>query len=478
MTLLPLTFVDRVARIITRYNMLSAGDRIGVAVSGGADSVVLLNVLQRLRSQFAAELFVLHVNHHLRGPESDEDEAFVRSLAAGLGLPIAVTDGAPQPGNLEQEARLVRRQFFLACLRQYDLQKVALGHTRGDQAETVLFRFLRGSGLAGLAGMQPVTADGLVRPLLTISRDEIRLWAKAEGVEWREDSSNADPGFTRNRLRQHTIPALTQGYNPNLETVLAGTARLAQAEEDYWNRQIEPIYQETTRRTSLGSFCKIRAIGDLHLAVQRRLMRRAVAEVRGNLRGIDLDHIDAILALCRTEQGHDRVLIPGVDALRSFGDLLLTQPGTLAGRTRQYCFEIQIGEKCELPFDIGSIYVNWVKSATEICANFKEERHLKQEAVDLDWDVLVQAGTSEALVVRNWEPGDEILRPGHGAAEKIKALFQENRVLLWERRHWPVLEIGKEIVWARKFGCAGKFKASGESSRVVRLVYGAATPSI
>jgi tRNA(Ile)-lysidine synthetase-like protein len=164
--------------------------------------------------------------------------------------------------------------------------------------------------------------------------------------------------------------------------------------------------------------------------------------------------------------------------LRSFGELLLTQPGTLAGRTRQYCFEVQIGEKCELPFDTGSIYVNWVKSAAEICANFKEERHLKQEAVDLDWDVLAQAGTSEALVVRNWEPGDEILRPGHRAAEKIKALFQENRVLLWERRHWPVLEIGKEIVWARRFGCAGKFKASGESSRVVRLVYGAATPSI
>jgi tRNA(Ile)-lysidine synthase len=477
MALLPLTLVDRVARILTRYNMLAAGERMGVAVSGGADSVVLLNVLQRLRSQFAAEFIVLHVNHHLRGAESDEDEGFVRTLAASVGLPIAVADGTPLPGNLEQEARLARRQFFLSSMRQHGLQKLALGHTRGDQAETVLFRFLRGSGLAGLAGMQPVTAEGFVRPLLTLGREEIRQWARTEGIAWREDSSNTDPAFTRNRLRQITLPALTQEYNPNLEAILAGTARLAQAEEDYWSRQIEPIYKETVKRTSLGSFCKTALLGSLHPAVQRRLIRRAVAEVKGDLRGIDLDHIDAILALCLSEQGHDRVLVPGVDALRSFGELLLTAPGTLAGRTRQYCFPIQIGKKCELPFDTGSVYVNWVKSATEICANFKGERHLTEEAVDLDWDVLAKAGTSEALVVRNWEPGDEILRPGHRAAEKIKALFQESRILLWERRHWPVVEIGKEIVWARRFGCAGKFKATSESGRVIRLVYGAAVSS-
>jgi len=479
MALLPLTLVDRVARILTRYNMFRAGERIGVAVSGGADSVVLLNLLHRLRREdgkFGAQLMVLHVNHRLRGAESDDDEAFVRGLAGSLGLEIAVAAGLPAAGNLEQEARLVRRRFFVECMHQYDLQNIALGHTRSDQAETVLFRLFRGSGLAGLAGMQPVTDDGLIRPLLTIGREEIRLWAKAEGIHWRDDSSNHDTGFTRNRLRRDTIPTLTEAYNPNLEAVLAGTARLAQAEEDYWNKEIEPIYMEITKRTSLGSFCQIDRIGGLHPAVQRRLIRRAVADVKGNLRGIDLEHIDAILALCGTDQGHDRVLIPGVDALRSFGDLLLTQPGTLAGRSRQYRFEIGIGEKCELPFNTGSIYVNWVKSPVEICANFKEDQDPKQEAIDLDWDILAKAGMPETLTVRNWEPGDEILRPGHKTAEKIKSLFQENRVLLWERRHWPVVEIGREIVWARRFGCAGKFKASSESSRVARLVYSASAP--
>ena len=223
-------------------------------------------------------------------------------------------------------------------MQRHGLQKLALGHTRGDQAETLLFRFLRGSGLAGLAGMQPVTAEGFVRPLLTLGREEIRQWARTEGIAWREDSSNADPAFTRNRLRQITLPALTQQYNPNLEEILAGTARLAQAEEDYWSREIEAIYQETAKRTALGLFCKTAVLRDLHPAVQRRLMRRAVTEVKGDLRGIDLDHIDAILALCLSEQGHDRVLVPGIDALRSFGELLLTHPGALAARDTAVLF--------------------------------------------------------------------------------------------------------------------------------------------
>ncbi len=465
--------------------MFAAGERIGVAVSGGADSVALLHLLQRLREsrpEFAAQLVVLHVNHALRGAESDTDESFVRELAASLGLEIAVAKGAQaglvSGGNLEQDARLVRRRFFLSCREQYELHKIALGHNRGDQAETVLFRLLRGAGLTGLAGMQSVTEDGLIRPLLHTSRAEIREWARSEGIAWREDSSNGNPRFTRNRLRHETIPALMEAYNPNLEAVLAGTARLAQTEEDYWNRQIEPMYRQITKRTSLGSFCKVAAINGLHLAVQRRMMRRVVADVKGDLRGIDLEHIDAVLALCRSELGHDRVLIPGVDALRSFGELLCTEPGKLAARTRQYCLRIKIGEKCDLPFESGMVCVSWVKSPAKICGNFKEDQDPKQELVDLDWDILAQAGRPETLAVRNWEPGDEILRWGHKTAEKIKSLFQENRVLLWERKHWPVLEIGNEIVWTRRFGCAAKFMASDKSGEVVRLVYGAAAPPV
>src|ERR1700751_1523818 len=166
MTILAEDLLQRVSQIIPRYSMLASGSRVGVAVSGGADSVVLLHVLHRLVSDLAIRLTVLHVNHELRGPDSDEDEQFVRELARKYALPFVSKRAAPQSGNLEEAARRVRREFFQDCRQRYQLERVALGHTKSDQAETVLFRLLRGSGLAGLAGMRPVTADGFVRPLL------------------------------------------------------------------------------------------------------------------------------------------------------------------------------------------------------------------------------------------------------------------------------------------------------------------------
>ncbi|HTU46307.1 MAG TPA: tRNA lysidine(34) synthetase TilS, partial [Bryobacteraceae bacterium] len=171
------TLLDRVAEIIPRYSMLEPGDRVGVAISGGADSVVLLHLLHRLAPRLQIGLALLHVNHHFRGAESDADEAFVRKLGDALELEVLVTSGAVSGGNLEQEARQVRREFFRRCMAERGLKRVALGHTRSDQAETVLFRLLRGSGLAGLAGMYPVTQDGFIRPLLTTSREEVRQWA-------------------------------------------------------------------------------------------------------------------------------------------------------------------------------------------------------------------------------------------------------------------------------------------------------------
>jgi tRNA(Ile)-lysidine synthase len=471
MSILGYTLLDRVSEIIPRYNMLSAGDRVGIAVSGGADSVVLLHIFRRLAAQFQVHPIVLHVNHHLRGQESDEDEEFVRSLAESLGLPIFVEHARPGAGNLEQEVRNVRRQFFLKLMHQERaVEHVALGHTRNDQAETVLFRLIRGSGLAGLAGMRIKTSEGLIRPLLQCSREEVRQWANAEGLSWREDSSNADLRFARNRIRHEIMPELARHFNSNIEFTLAGTADLAATEEDYWQKEIEPIYAEITKRTHLGLVLAISTLKMLHLAVQRRLIRRAASEIRGSLRGLDMSHIDAILNLGGSQHGHDRVLVPELDTLRSFDQLLLSRPGTLGGQERGYHCNLSFGQKCELPFSAGCICVQYVNSEPRICVNFKEDQEFS-EVVDLDGHQIAVAGRPGSLAVRNWEPGDYLHRAGHQGAEKIKSLFQEYRVPLWERRHWPVLVYENEIVWARRFGCAHKFKSSADSRSIVRVSF-------
>ncbi|HSU61922.1 MAG TPA: tRNA lysidine(34) synthetase TilS [Bryobacteraceae bacterium] len=465
------TLVDRAAETISRYSMVRPADRVGVAVSGGADSVVLLHIFQRLAAGLQARLVVLHVNHHLRGHESDDDEQFVRSLAESFKLPIQIEHAPIGDGNLEQEARQARRNFFLKAMRQEGLvDSVALGHTRNDQAETVLFRLLRGSGLAGLAGMRFKTKEGLIRPLLNAGREEVRKWAESEGIAWREDSSNADLRFARNRLRHDVMPVVTQHFNPNLESTLSGTAALALAEENYWEEVIEPVYAEITKRTHFGLLMAAGSLIKLHIAVQRRVIRRALFDLRGDLRGLDMSHVEAILALCASEQGHDRVLVPGADALRSFDRLLLAAPGALSAGGRHYRRELSFGQDCELPFQVGSISVNWLNSEAQICANFKEDQELS-EVVDLDGHRIASRERPECLAVRNWEPGDQLHRTGHQGAEKIKSLFQEYRVPLWERRHWPVLVLGSEIIWARQFGCAHHFKRSEESNCVVRLTF-------
>jgi tRNA(Ile)-lysidine synthase len=470
--------LDRVTEIITRYNMISPGDRVGVAVSGGADSVVLLHLLRSLSQRFQITLTILHLNHQLRGSESDADEEFVRSLALSLKLPCLVERaGMASGGNLEQAARSARRKFYRRAMDQCSLRRVALGHTRGDQAETVLFRFLRGSGTAGLAGMRQVTEDGLIRPLLTSTRDEVRCWATLKGISWREDSSNSNLAFSRNRLREQVIPALARDFNSNLEAGLARTAELAQDEEDYWLEEIEPIFRNLVQHTRFGLVLDTPKLAALHLAVQRRIVRRAILEVRGDLRSIDIKHVDGILSLLGTSCGHDRLIVPGVDALRSFDKLRLTNPGAAKFEDRYYRFDLKIGEECQLPFQAGCIALNGETTPRPpFCANFKNEGGLSGEVAELDSDALTDDGMPRPLYVRNWEPGDAFQRPGHSGVEKVKTLFQEHRILLWERRHWPIVVCGKEIVWARGFGSAAKFKGSAESRHVIRLVYRANEP--
>jgi tRNA(Ile)-lysidine synthase len=183
-----------------------------------------------------------------------------------------------------------------------------------------------------------------------------------------------------------------------------------------------------------------------------------------------MSHIDAILELGRSKHGHDRVLVPELDALRSFDQLLLSRPGTLSGEQRGYHCNLSFGNSCELPFSAGVISVQWLNSEPQICVNFKEDQELS-EVVDLDGHQIAVAGRPGSLAVRNWEPGDQLHRAGHQGAEKIKSLFQEYRVPLWQRRHWPVLVFGNEIVWARLFGCAHKFKSSENSRSIVRVSF-------
>ncbi len=470
------TLFERVAEIISRYSMPSPGDRLGIGVSGGADSVVLLHILKEFSATFPLSLWVLHVNHQLRKEESEADEVFVRALAESLQLPVEVKRvRLAAGGNVEQAARMARREFFSTGMKQHALRWVALGHTRSDQAETVLFRMLRGSGLSGLAGMRVVTSDGFIRPLLTTSRAEVRAWAQEQKLSWREDSSNELLHFRRNRIRLETLPMLSKQFNPNLEGVLAGMAELAGAEEEYWAERIESIYGQITKRTGegsdLASFLHLLDLAGLHLSERRRLIRRALLDLRGDLRSIDLGHVDGILRICHSHHGHDRVQVPGIDALRSFGVLRLSRVEKNKVEERHYRIPVQFDQWQRLPFDAGEISAVWANYQEGNFVHCKEVGTPAVECSELDGERLPAWGVSPHLCIRNWQPGDEIRLAGQVKVKKLKFLFGEHRIFLWERKHWPVLVWKEEIIWTRQFGCAATFERSAESRRILRISF-------
>jgi tRNA(Ile)-lysidine synthase len=423
---------------IARYEMLRNGNRLGVAVSGGADSVFLLHALHEL----GLAAGVLHVNHQLRGAESDADEAFVRAVAARFELPVAVAHIPAAPGNVEQEARRARYGFFRQQIAAGFCDAVATGHTLDDQAETVVSRFLRGAGTAGLSGIRPVSDNHAInRPLLGLRRHDIRAWLTERGIAWRDDSSNLDTGFERNRIRLDLLPQLS----PALPEILASTAEWARGEEDYWNNEIDRLAPGLLGQRGETILISAKALLLHPVAVQRRLLRRAVETLRGGLRGIDFRHIEAIRALTASLEGSGRLQLPDLDIFRSF-DWLRLGPIGLDSR-HQRDFEVPLTVPGQVALPERGLFMD-LKLTTGADVYNKQKNNV------LDW-----SRCAGSLVLRNWRPGDSYRQPGKSGTEKIKSLFQEYRVPLWERRSWPVIASGETIVWTRRFGPAAEFAA-------------------
>jgi tRNA(Ile)-lysidine synthase len=418
-----LAVLDSVRKTISRYHMLAAGRRVVAAVSGGADSVCLLHVLLDVSREIGASVVgVAHFNHKLRGEASDLDERFVGEMAARMDLPFfrASAEVSKAGGNVEQEARRARIDFFRTLLRDGAADCVALGHTRDDQAETVLFRILRGAGLAGLAGIHPVTG-GLIRPMIGATRAQVSEYLRARNVVWREDATNLDSRFARNRLRHELLPKLAREWNPRIGEALAHLADLAFEEELWWSRQS-------------STDCEFRAseLAAMPRALARRAVRRAIAQAKGDLRKVGFEHIEDVLDLAARATGDGSVALPGAAAVRSF-DWIRVRPvlEAVAIEPRR----VTVPGTYPAPDGAGQIRFEISETQPPSCANLRVE-------------------LAACIQLRVWRPGDRYRPVGRLRDQKIKEMFQHARVPSWRRKSWPVVESAGKIVWARDFGPA------------------------
>lgn len=464
----------KVEQAIRRGELLAPGMRVAVACSGGADSVALVRLLDELKERLGLRLLVVHLNHQLRGADADADEAFARELAERLELEFLVrredvaARAKKQRINLEEAGRQARLEFFASLVANGKAEAVALGHTMDDQAETVLARLVRGAGTKGLAGIFPVVepvpgaATGrLVRPLLGLRRGELRAYLERLRQLWREDLSNRDPARLRNRIRLEWLPQLSRTA-PGVVEALARLAEQAREEESFWAAIVEERFRGLARRAGEQyelsvagllepapalSWLPPRPAREGQRALARRLLRRALAAARGDLRRLTQRHVESVLRLAERGQSGQRVELPGVEVERRFDQLVFSPASARPAAPSDFQVQVEAPGCVRLPSG-GALRFKLVA----VAAGERGYNNLRS--------VLDAAQAPFPLLVRNWRPGDTYQPVGATRRKKLKTLFQQERVPVAERIRTPVVLCGEEIVWVPGFGVAARCRLS------------------
>jgi tRNA(Ile)-lysidine synthase len=483
---------SRVRRTIEKQGLLRAGERVGVAVSGGADSVALLLLMMELRKQLGVVLSVVHFNHNLRGKSSDADETFAEKLATKHKLAFhpgrgdVAAKARRSKANLEDTGRQARYAFFASLVESGHLDKVVVAHTADDQAETVLGHILRGTGIAGLGGIHP-RVENVVRPLLGVRRAELRAYLKAKKQTWREDATNRDTTRMRARIRKKLLPLLEKQFQGAVVEHLATLAELAREDEAFLDALVSERMRTCVEKDRERA--KI-SIGDLlakkkkefntedtentrstegtekrGIAISRRILRRIIGELKPRAGQINAGHVGAILDLAEIGENGKCLQLPGgLEVRREHDSLVFCVAGGVAESRQRAPVEFQHEIHLDGPTanicvpELGCVFrfrvIDWpAKRGDTIERGF----------------VLDREALRSPLVLRNWRPGDKLRPCGHRSAHKLKRLLSKKRVSRWEREGWPVVTSCDALVWARGLPVAAEF-AAGEKTRMAMVI--------
>ena len=464
-----------------------AGQRIGVAVSGGADSVALLLLLLELRQKLGFVLSVVHFNHKLRGRASEGDEKFVASLAAGHNLPFFVTrediasKSARERANLEDAARRARYAYFERLTAEGKLDRVAVAHTADDQAETVLGHILRGTGLAGLAGIHPEVGC-VFRPLLHMRREDLRRYLRAGKQSWREDATNRDTKRMRARIRLKLMPLLEKQFQPAVVEHLCQLASFAREDEAWlessaalrvflnakedkgeWRislRDLLAAHTPANQPKELGELWQ----RDAPQAMSKRLIRLLVKKVKPHSGQLSAVHVNAVLRLAEQADSGKSLPLPGGVEVRRLRDALAfravpdARANSRAVPPKSFCYPVKLGpqavevalleQSCRLRFTV----IDWPPQGRE---------------TNVTGAVLDRERIRLPLMVRNWRPGDSMQAVGHQKRHKLSRLLNELGVSRWDKVWWPVLTSGEAVAWTRGLPVSSELAPSDSTRKAV-----------
>ncbi len=502
---------SKVLDFIQRYSLIPPEEIVVVGVSGGADSVCLLHVLTKWRKGLGIKLHIAHLNHQLRGAESEADAEYVSNLAGSLGIPITIDrqDVAAyriaRNCSIEEAARELRYAFLVRVAREVGAHRIAVGHTRDDQVETILMHILRGTGITGLCGLAPCSpmaydsqgmslrAEALsvakgqrsnllvIRPLLDITREETASYCQEHQLEPHIDSSNLSPSFFRNRLRLHLLPLLRQ-YNPSVDQALLRLADIAKEDNALIEQQTSGVWDEVARQENNTVYLDKKQIASLPLALQRHLLRVAVTKLAGDVRDIEASHIEAARSLLN-KPASKRISLPhGLICHGGYNELVITRlPSVIASEAKQSplppCPFPPLPGEFPLKVPGQTVFPGW-----NVIASIVRERvaSLSSQGVLSTSERTCQSNfvayfdlhkTGTALFVRQRQPGDRFQPLGMSMPKKLYEFMVDAKIPRSWRGHIPIVCSPQQIIWVVGWRIDDRAKTTEASQKILRLEF-------
>ena len=436
-----------------------------VALSGGPDSVALLHVLVSLKSIYRLDLHAAHLEHGLRGEDALDDLRFVESLCGRLGIPLTVKRvkmaelAASSSLSLEAVARKVRYAFLDEVLTATGAGRIATGHNANDQAETVLLKLLRGSGIAGLRGIRPAIEGRIIRPLVEAKREEILLYLNEKGQDYRTDASNSEDAFDRNRVRRLLLPLIEQEFNPRIVDSLVRTASVFSLVGSYFDNEVASVAKACCRFEDGRITVSLPVFRAVPQIVKLFTIYSLLRSLEGDDQVVSFDTLSAVANVADRSQSGSRVDIgSGITAFKEYDTLVI---GRDVAQARAY--EVALG--------IPGVTAIGEAGCSFDLAVFQE----RPDSADLyrsggeayfDFDKLALP-----LVARNWREGDRFVPFGLSGSKKVHDVFTDEKVPISERARTPIVCDREDIIWVAGVRRAERARITDETRTILRIAY-------
>ena len=456
---------QKVKVYVERFHMIEPKDTIVLGISGGADSVCLLKILARWKEAWGISLRAVHVHHQLRGEEADADERFVRELCENEGIPCRVfhedVQGMAQREKigLEEAGRIARYRCFATVCEDVGGGKIALAHHQDDLAETMLHHLVRGTGMAGLCSLKPVSGNR-IRPLLCLEKEEILVYLEAAGQPWRTDSSNLEDDYTRNRIRHHVLEELKTEVNPRAVRHMAQLSEELEETRAVLAQVAAEKRRQYVRKSEKGMLFaeELKKEPDL---IGRQIVHDLLKEISGKQKDFTRIHIEAVQELWNRKVGARRDLPYGMQAIRTYDGIYLERKAEKCetrDSEKNAGIQINVHSEGTESFQSGELTLTVSRTARDF-GEIPEKKYTKW----FDYDRIKQT-----LVIRHRQPGDRICLFDGGGSKKLKDYLIDRKIPAQKRDQLWLLADGSDILWIIGDRISAAYKVTAESQRILQ----------